>query len=236
MVLCIGLVSQELNAKKFNMSRPDSLFNRIKNVYRLEGLLPLIKRILAYLRENSFRRETLYLYEHHITDRDETEFMPKINNFTFRIVETVQEVDELNRQGIDFKPHAVDVRQWLNRGAVAFCMFAGTELAHIGWVVLTEKAKKGLEPFPYHVDFSKKEACTGGTWTNPKYRGKGLMGYGYFKRFQFLKERGRLVSRNVVSVKNIASQRAHARFHPRIYAKACYIRLLCWKFWREEPA
>ncbi|MFC2067624.1 hypothetical protein ACFLTP_01190 [Chloroflexota bacterium] len=216
------------------MGRPDGLFNRIKEVYRLEGLLPLIKRVLMYLRENFFQRETYYLFEHHIIDRDETEFMPKIDDFTFKILETIQEVDELTRQGFNFKPRATDIRIWLSMGAVAFCVFKSTELVHIGWVVLTKKAKERIEPFPYDVNFLNNEACTGGTWTNPHYRGKGLMGYGYFKRFQFLKEKGRFVSRNVVAVRNIASQRAHAKFHPRIYAKVRYFRFLCWKYWGEE--
>ena len=217
------------------MSRLEEMFNSAKEFYHLEGLLPLMKRVLAFLWENSFRRETFYLYEHHTIGHDETKFMPRIENLTFKMVETAYEVDELNRQGFVFKPRAVDIRQWLNKGAVAFCVFNGNELVHIGWVILTQEAKESLERLPYRVDFPNNEACTGGTWTNSRYRGKGLMGYGYFKRFQFLKEKGRLVSRNAVDVKNIASQHAHAKFHPRIYAKVHYFKVFRWKSWREEP-
>ena len=217
------------------MNRLEFLINRTKEVYRLEGLFPLLRRVFAYLRENSFCRGTYFLYEHHIIERDETEFMPKIDNFTFRILENVREIDELKLQGINLKPHTANVRQWLEIGAVAFCVFKDNELIHVGWVVLTKKAKEQLEPFPYHVDFLNNEACTGGTWTKPNYRGRGLMGYSYFKRFQFLKEKGICTSRNVVAIKNIASQRAHAKFQPRIYAKAHFLRLLSWKSWREVP-
>ena len=116
--------------------------------------------------------------------------MPKIQDFTFKIVSTNQQADELATEGIDFRSNFINARRGLDKGALAFCIFVERELAHIGWVAMTEEAKNTFDSLPYQVDFSNKEACTGGTVTIPKYGGKGLMVYGYFKRLQFLKERG----------------------------------------------
>jgi hypothetical protein len=130
---------------------------------------------------------------------------------------------------------SIDVRRRLDKGAIAFCILVDKEIAHLGWVAMTEKAKNTFNSAPYRVDFSNKEACTGATWTNTKYRRKGLMVYGYFKRLQFLRERGITVSRNVVAKNNIASQMAHAKFDPKICGEARYLRILWWKFWTEKP-
>ncbi len=160
--------------------------------------------------------------------------MPRIQNFTFKIISTTQQADELADEGFEF--HALDgYRDDLNRGVIAFCVFVGRELVHIGWVAMTEEAKKSAEDLPYRVVFSNKVACTGGTRTIPKYRGNGLMAYGYFKRFRFLKERGILTSRNAVNAENIVSQKVHAKFGPKIHAKARHIRILKWQLWIEKP-
>ncbi|HUV52935.1 MAG TPA: hypothetical protein VMW64_07655, partial [Dehalococcoidia bacterium] len=73
------------------------------------------------------------------------------------------------------------------------------------------------------------------TYTVPKYRGKGLMTYGYFKRFQFLNENGFETSRNVVSPDNISSQKSHAKFGPRVVVKARHVKFFCRESWKETP-
>jgi len=219
----------------FDMNRLILLINRTKEIYCLDGLLPVIRKVLAYLRDNSLYYATYYLYEHHIVEMDEADFLPKIDHFSFRILQNIEAFNELRQQRIDLKPHTANIRQWLDSGAVVFCIFKQTELINVGWVALTQKTKEMLEPFQHHVDFSNNEACTGGSWTKPRYRGNGLMGYSLFKRFQFLKAQGRFISRRVVNTRKIASQRAHAKRNSRRYAKAYYAKLLFWKFWREEP-
>ena len=86
-------------------------------------------------------------------------------------------------------------RRNLDKGAIAFCIFVNGEVAHIGFVAMSEEAKNTVDHMPYKVDFSNNEACTGATETVPEYRSKGLMGYVYFKRFQFLREKGKVISR-----------------------------------------
>jgi len=162
--------------------------------------------------------------------------MPRIQNFTFRMVGTNEEADKLVAStGYDFRRRFVNAKRSLDKGAIAFCVFASGEIAHIGWVALSEEARKTFDRLPYKVDFSNGEASTGGTITVPKYRGKGLMAYGYFKRLQFLRERGVTASRNAVAVNNIASQKAQAKLGPKICARARYLKLLWWDCWKERP-
>ena len=211
------------------------LFRRAKYIFESEGLKPLFRRGFTFLIGYFFQYGTFYVYEHTIKEGNEADFMPKIQNFTFQVVFTNQQANELCANGFDLRSFSIYARRRLDKGAIAFCILIGRELAHIGWVAMTEEAKNTFEPYPYRVDFLNKEACTGGTITIPKYEKKGLMTYGYYKRFQFLRERGVVTSRNAVDTSNIVSQRVHAKFGPKIYAKARYLKILWWKLWKETP-
>jgi len=213
-----------------------SMLNRASDILRREGLTPLIVRGFDFTRRRLFLYGHYYLYEHTLNERNEADFMPRIHDFTFRIVHNNEEADELAAAiGCDFRRRFVYTRKSLDKGAIAFCVFAGDEVAHIGLVALNKEAKNTFDFMPYEVDFLNNQACTGGTETVTEYRGRGLMAYGYFERFKFLREMGITASRNAVKVNNIASQRAHARFGPRIYARGRYMKLLCLEFWKETP-
>ena len=209
------------------------LLGRARDVFKEEGLIVVLRRGLALGCSIFFECGNYYLHEHMLEEKNEADFMPGIHNFNFKIVHNNEEADELvSNIGIDFRKRFVDSRRRLDKGAIAFGIFVNGEIAHIGWVALSEEAKKAVDSLPFKVDFSNKEACTGGTETVPEYRGKGLMVYGYFKRLEFLRERGVILSRSSVAVDNIASQKAHARFSYKIYAEARYLRLLWWKLLR----
>lgn len=161
--------------------------------------------------------------------------MPRIGDFTLRIVSTNEEADELAATtGFDFRRRFIDARRMLDEGAIAFCTFVKMELAHIGWVGMTEGAKKSMGQLPYKVDFSDGEACTGGMWTYPKYRGMGLATYGYFKRCQFLRDKGKTAARNAVATNNVMTQRLLAKFGLKRYAQGRYVKILWWQFWKER--
>jgi GNAT superfamily N-acetyltransferase len=215
------------------IARTGHSLKRAFTALRKEGLLPslaiLQQDVFQFFRNYLFHLSNYYLYEHTIKERDETDFLPKIQSFDFYIVSSNQEADELAGGGVDFRDHFPTARQTLERGGVAFCIFIGGEFAHGGWVALTEHAKKTFDRVPYPVDFSNNEACTGGTLTLPKFRGKGLMKYCYFKRFEFLREKGIKISRNAVKADNVVSQRVHAKFGPKRRGIR-YLRLLKWKF------
>ena len=212
------------------------LIPRAREVLREEGAGSVLKRGLPIVKSWFFEYGNYYLYEHILEDGNEADFLPKVRDFTFNIVSSNEEADALAQStGVDFRKHFIDSRKRLEKGAIAFCVFIDGEAAHTGWVALNEEARKSVDSLPYEIDFANGEACTGGTGTLTKYRGKRLMVYGYFKRFQFLREKGVKISRNAVDVRNIASQRVHAKFNHKIYARARYLKILWWKSWKELP-
>ena len=166
-----------------------ALFTRLKVVFQTAGLVLVLSKKLRFLLLHSFRYDTYYLYKHTMMKRNEADFMPKIQDFTLNIVFTNQQADELAvAMGVDFRSYINNARRMLDKGAIAFCIFVKSELANIGWVAMTQEAKNIIDPTPYRVIFSDKEACTGSTRTIPKYRGKGLMTYSFFRRYEFLRE------------------------------------------------
>lgn len=207
-----------------------------KDILQTEGAVSLLRRGFDFSRRSLFQHGRYYLYEHSLEERNEADFMPRIHDFVFKIISSNEEADELAASiGHDFRHCFINARRTLDKGAIAFCIFVDGRIAHIGWVALTEEAKQKIDCHPYEVEFANKIACTGGTETVPEHRGKGLMVYGYFKRFQYLREKGLIASRNAVAVDNIASQKAHAKFGPKKYATARYLKLLGWEYWRESP-
>lgn len=208
---------------------------RAKEIFQTEGLLPLARRSLVFLVGHFFCYKHYYLYEHTIKKRKEAHFLPKTMDFTFEIVTTNQQADALVTSGLNFGSRHPNEKQGLEKKAVAFCFFIDGELAHIGCVGMSQEAKNSFDSLPYSVDFANKQACTGGTWTNPRYRGKGLMVYSYFKRLEFLKDKGFSSSRNAIDISNVASQKAHAKFKPKVYARARYLKILGRRYWRETP-
>ena len=216
------------------LRRLAQLFGRVKHILRTEGLLSLLRQGFAFLAGCIFRYETYYLHEIRLEGGSEADFMPRIQDFTLKVVSTNQQADELVTDGFKFRYSDGIRRERLDKGTIAFCIFIGEELAHIGWLAMNEEAQKSIVSFPFQVDFPNKEVFIGGVWTNPKYRGKGLHTYGLFKRLQFLKERGTTVSRGAVDTRNVASQRVNAKFGCNYYAEARYLKLLWWESWEEK--
>ncbi len=146
-----------------------------------------------------------------------------------------EEVEKLKSEGFDFGSYGEMISNRISKGAIMFLIFSKRELAHMGYVCLSEEAKNNFEP-PYKAAHGPEVAYAGGTITVPKYRGKGLMTYGYFKRSQFLLERGKTTLLNVVETNNIASQKVMAKLNARIYAKARYLKIFNkWRIWKERP-
>jgi len=161
--------------------------------------------------------------------------MPKIDGFTLKIVSTNEEADELEKEGLEFRSQVRSARQNLDKGAIAFCLFVGQELAHRRWIAISNEVKDTIGEPPYRIDFSNNEFSNGGTWTNPKYRGMGLSTYADFHMYQFMKERGKTIHRATIARGNTAAQKAYGKFTPKMCAEARYLRILWWKSWKEKP-
>lgn len=130
------------------------LLTKIKDILRTEGLISLINRGAAFLIPHLFRYGTFYLYEHTMRNHNEADFVPRMQDFTFKLVSTNQQASELAANGFeDFRRHFLYAKRSLDKGAIAFCIFHGLELAHIGWVAMTEKAKSAIDSLPYQVHF-----------------------------------------------------------------------------------
>ncbi len=220
-------------------SKLTDLFSRAKLVIQDEGLIAFVRKAFAFVVRNVFRYETYYLRERStasIAGLNEADFMPKISDFAIKIISSNQEVDELTAEGFDFRPWYRGYRKRLDAGAIALCVFVGSELANIGWVAMNQEAKDSLNEPPYKVDFSNGEACTGAVWTRPKYRRLGFHTYTRIKRYQFLMENGIAINRLSISKQNTASKLSVAQFalRPKI-REGRYLKILWWKWWKETP-
>jgi hypothetical protein len=218
------------------MNKLGVIVKRSIDILKTEGLKNLLSHSLDYLATKLFKREYFYVYQHTIKVREGSQYMPKLNDFDFRIVSSNAEADILAKEmGDDFRSRIIRASERLNKGAVAFVVYIQREFAYIGWAALTEEAKYAIDPRPCKADFANKQAYTGGSFTSPRYRGKGLMTYVYFRIFEFLRHQGITASKNIVSVHNLASQKVHAKFNPKICARARYTKILWWQFWKEFP-
>jgi len=186
----------------------------LRIVWGVPGLLGLVYYYTTYY---------LTVEEIKLKEENEARYMPKMQDFTFKIVSSNQEADELAAHGLEFRSRPLKYRERLDKGAIAFCIFVGRELAHISWFAFTEEAKQTFSFVPQKVDFANNEAYGGDNWTNPKYRGMGLATYKHFKAYQLLRERGKSVCRGILWKDNLLSQKT---LNPKIYAGGCYLNLL----------
>ena len=222
------------------MASASGLIAEAKRIYRTGGLPQLAKRGVAFLRWRVFEHRRYYLYADPVDAgkaSNEADFMPRVDGLAFRTVRSNEEADELEARGLEFRScvTSFDARDALDKGAIAFCTFVGPELAAIDWLAMSQQAKDSLGEPPYHVDFSTGEACSGGLWTNPKHRGKGLRQYSILKKLEFMQQSGIHTRRAVSPRENIPLQKGRPSFMPQPCAEARYLRVLWWRSWKEKP-
>ena len=219
------------------MNNLATLLARAKQIHGSEGWVSLIRRGFAFMLHQLYENRTYYLSGHTAEDfrnLNEADFVPKIDNFTLKIISTNQEADALEADGLEFRSYVTNASDRLNKGATAFCVFIERELASIGWTAITQYAKDSFEPSSFKVDFLNNQSWSGGAWTNPKYRRMGLSLYCNFKRLEFLFGKGIVIDFGSIAKENIASWRSIPLFNSRIYAEVRYLRILWWKWWKEN--
>lgn len=199
-----------------------------------EGVWTALARGAGLVQRKLVSGGRFFIYEHDLQAWREEDFRPRVVQLEVRRVQSNAEADALPPHW-DPRPFFLTGRRRLDVGATAFCLYVDGEFAHAGWTAETPEAKALVDCVPFRVDFAHGEACTGGTWTRPKFRGLGLMVYSYYLRLEHLRQRGYRRSRNAVEVDNVASQKAHARFAPRVCAVGRYVRVGRWEYWREQP-
>jgi len=222
-------------------SRVGMLSSRALGIYQENGLLALIKRTFSFVKYLissviSYENSEFYITGRVLRVEDEDKYLPKIPNVTYRFVETIEQLDELEKEGFDLSLLDIDrPRYRLQKGAIANLVFVGHELSFKGWTALTEEAKNIINPHPYKVDFENGEVCGGNAWTEPKYRRQGLSYYAAHKNEQCLIRKGVVKSRSIKYTNNIASIGQSIKRGTTILARARYIRIFGLKFWREKP-
>ena len=220
------------------MRRLTGLVESAKQIYRTDGFVSLVRRGFAFLAYCLFERQTYYIYADLTEDLlalHEADFKPSIDGFILKIASSNEEADKLEAEGLQFRSHVHNARRRLDKGAVAFCIFIGSELAHIGWAALSKEAQSSIGEPPFKVDFSNKEGCTGDIWTNPKYGRMGLSSYSYMRRLRFMLNNGIVTNRTVANKRNVLSQWYATKIDSNVYGEGRHLRILWWKSWNENP-
>ena len=216
-----------------------SLASRALQILREEGLSALLRHSIAfpvYLLSHLVEWGSVYLYEYDLESGEMPQSCAPSESYLLNIVHTNEEADQLAARGFeDLRTRFIMARRNLSRGAIAFCVHEGGELANVGWIGFAKRAKECMDRVPYSVDFEHGETFTGGDFTVPNYRGKGLMFHNLGERVRYLQEGGHKVNRDAVPTGNIASQRVTERFAGKPRARAFYARVLGWSYFREKP-
>jgi len=164
-----AVIGHLVTVRGLQMSRLIVLLRRAKLIIRTEGVIPLIKRGFAFAIWLCFQYRTYYIVEYDLSkDWHEADFLPRIRNFALKIVSSNREADELEASGLEFRSHVINARERLDKGAIAFCIFVGSELAYIAWLAMSQQAKDVLDEPPFRVNFSDNEACWGGHLDNSR--------------------------------------------------------------------
>ena len=197
------------------------------------GLAGFLERLAALVKEHE--NLAYYLYECRLAKWPEGDFLPQIQDFTFKTITTEDQLDRLIAEGFDLSLDSPWTRRGIQKGAVAFFLFVGRELASRELVATNAEAKAAIDGYPYEVDFSHREACAAGVWTNPKFRRQGLHTYVFYRAYDYLREHGIRIVRSIVAADNIAAQKAHERFQPGMkrYARGRYFKVLGIRFRKE---
>jgi len=140
----------------------------------------------------------------------------------------------------DFGAYELNIRVLLDKGVIIFCVFIGKELAHFVCLAVDSRCREAVDPYPYDVDFSNKEAITGKAFTVREFRRLGLRQYSGYALRKYCVQKGISRVKGVIEADNYAPL-AVAAPHPHmtITARCRYIKLLCFKRFNEtrmEPA
>jgi hypothetical protein len=216
-----------------------NLKSRTKSVHKKTGLRRVMTKVLATLR--LYNNTGFYIQDSHLAQTHASMLDPQMKDFTFKVLNTTTELDELIDGGYDLVMNFSKIKVGLNKGMVAFLMFNKRELASMGWACLTEESKAIFRNYPYHNDFDR-QACIVGDWTNPKYPNRGISSYIKYQRQCLLKEKGFTIERSIVEesvVKELPSMREQKRFEltykRRTYTNVSLPGILGVEIWKEQP-
>jgi hypothetical protein len=81
-----------------------AMLKRARDILQTEGLKPLLTRGFAFVGDCLLEYGDYYLYEYTLKERNEADFLPEIQDFTFKIISSNEEADKLAEAiGSDFR-------------------------------------------------------------------------------------------------------------------------------------
>ncbi len=202
-----------------------SLLRAARLILETEGAKAFFRRGFAFVLSQFFQYQVYYVYRRVLADQTHSEragLLPQIDNFDFRIVQSNEEADELERCGLEFRSQVLNARKKLDKGAIAFVGFAENGVIYICWVALNERAQRAQGQPPYSVDFANREACYTGMWTHPQYRRRGLRRYASFRMLEFLLDRGFRMGKGIEARGNLLAELSHSQFD-ELYAEGRHL-------------
>jgi hypothetical protein len=212
------------------MMKRDSIFKRAINIFKQEGIAALIKRTLLFLKYVfSCSYEKYYIYENNL---NVPIIDPKIGNTSIKIIENPEQFDGLIKEGYDFSGWNLNTYKLkVNFGAVAFCVFVEKEFASIVLVALDKSSQKEVDAF---IDKDiNKNACSGWSHTQNKYRGMGLSYRAYYDLFTYLKNKGRIKDYFKIEIHNYPSQRVAEKLNSIKIGEGYILKILWWRIWKN---
>lgn len=211
------------------VDRVSRAFKASIRTLREEGIFGFVKKVVSFF----FSYGIYYVYERSTNNFEERKLSPESKRCKVKIIHSLQDLDKLEKEGYDLTMRNLKIG--IKSGAVPFCMFSGKKMVHVTWAATDERAKKEIDRVPVKIGFQNGEATSGGSFTDPLYRGKGLLAYAYFHVFPYLAKRGFRKIRFVIHVDNIASQKGVKRFSPRLVSKGRYLKVFWLNLWKELP-
>ena len=172
-----------------------NLSSQAKNLYKKVKLPRAVTKALAALR--IYNNNEFYIQDTDLTHVDTLMQKPQIKDFTFKVLNTAAELDELIDGGYDLVMNFSKIKRGLKKGMVAFLILVDRELASMGWACMTEESKATFRGYPYNDDLDR-QACIVGDWTNPKFVDSSISSYVKHKRQQLLKDKGFTFERSIV--------------------------------------
>jgi hypothetical protein len=216
----------------------DNLLSQFKTLYKKARLPGAMIKALATLRIRD--NNEFYIQDTNLKNVDTLTQEPQIRGFTFKVLHTATEVEELIDGGYNLVVNFSAIKRGLKKGMVAFLALVHGELACMGWACMTEKSKATFRGYPYFDDLDG-QACIVGNWTNPKFRDSSISSYVTNKRQQLLKEKGFTFERSIVEesmVKDLCSLKEKKRFEltyrHRTYTNLSFPGILGVELWKEH--
>lgn len=241
-ISAIGLESLSMACMHL-VRREERLFNLIRFGWYLlqrEGVASVVRRAFQFSSSWLFQWKAYYVFR--VDLRNATRYSygtgrpPDVPNLRMEIVQSNEQADVLEREGLEFRSQSFQATGRLAAGAIAVCIWSEHRLVHIRWAGMSQSAMKLLQDPPYHVDFAAGEFVSSGAWTHPAFRRKGLSEFARHHTHAYMRDvMGYPVLASIQRKKNIAAVLQTHMGMRGIREEGRHLHLLWWDWWWQKP-